>query len=229
MKFRIFLVILLGIGLTALIVMLLGLFPGALADGGWANLTYLLILLLVVGSGVLLGRDIGIKFALNSVVVWIAIFAFVVLGYSFRHDLERMWGRISGELRPAAGQQAGPRAIAYRQSGDGHYHIEAKVNGASIRFLVDTGATDIVLSQDDARRAGIDPAKLNYTRVYSTANGTVRGAPVDLRRLVVGPLQFTGVRASVNEGRMRGSVLGMTFLRRFRSYDVTNGVLTLRY
>ena len=227
---RLFLIVLFVAGLAGLTILLLTRFPGAIEGGwDWADLTYLLVLALVIGSGTLLWRDIGLKFAVNSVVVWIGIFALLVLGYSFRHDLERLWGRVGGELRPSAGQQAGPRALAYRLSDGGHYYIEAIVNGARIRFLVDTGATDIVLSRADARRAGFDPGRLRYSKVYSTANGTVRGAPVTLRRLDVGPLRFSDIRASVNEGQMRGSLLGMSFLRQFRSYEVKDGVLTLRY
>ena len=83
-------------------------------------------------------------------------------------------------------------------------------------------------SSADARRLGFDPDALAYTQVYSTANGTVRGAPVILREVAVGPIRVRDVAASVNDAPMAGSLLGMSFLGRLSAYEVSNGSLTLR-
>jgi aspartyl protease family protein len=111
----------------------------------------------------------------------------------------------------------------------GHYVIEASVNGAPVTFLVDTGASDIVLTVDDARRIGLQPRTLDYSERYATANGEVRGAPVTLRELRIGQLRLFDVAASVNEAPLGISLLGMDFLEQLSSYEVERGRLVLRW
>jgi clan AA aspartic protease (TIGR02281 family) len=111
----------------------------------------------------------------------------------------------------------------------GHYVIEASVNGAPVTFLVDTGASDIVLTVDDARRIGLQPRTLDYSERYATANGEVRGAPVTLRELRIGQLRLFDVAASVNEAPLGISLLGMDFLEQLSSYEVERGRLILRW
>ena len=114
-------------------------------------------------------------------------------------------------------------------SAGGHYVIEAVVNGAPVTFLVDTGASDIVLTMADAERLGLQPATLRFTQRFATANGEVRGAPVVLREIRVGQFSLFDVPASVNEAPLRVSLLGMSFLRQLDGYGVENGRLVLRW
>jgi aspartyl protease family protein len=106
--------------------------------------------------------------------------------------------------------------------------VTATVNGLPVDFLVDTGASDIVLSPADAARLGYAPESLHFTRQYVTANGIGRGAPVRLGSLAVGPIAYADLPASVNEAPMAESLLGMTFLRRLESYEVRRDVMILR-
>ncbi len=85
-----------------------------------------------------------------------------------------------------------------------------------------------MLSPADARRLGFDLGRLAFTEYYATANGTVRGAPIRLDEIVVGPIRLTNLRASVNEAAMDTSLLGMSFLNRLDSYEVRGDTLTLR-
>jgi aspartyl protease family protein len=110
----------------------------------------------------------------------------------------------------------------------GHFTVTATVNGRPVDFLIDTGASDIVLSPADARRIGYDPDRLSFTRQYYTANGIGRGAPVRLDSLAIGPIAYDGLTASVNEAPMSESLLGMSFLRRLDSYEVRRDVMILR-
>ena len=226
-----------AIALGGLVVFLALRFDDALESStDYLRLSYFVLLALLVSSGVFGWRRLGgrelfreLGSTIKIALAWVAIVAVLVLGYSYRHELGALKDRIVGELMPASPTAAGPRRIAVRAAANGHFYIDARVNGARVRFLIDTGATDIVLSPDDARRVGIDLKRLRFTNVYRTANGTVRGAPVRLRTLVVGPVRFADLPASVNGAPMRGSLLGMTFLRRFKGYAVRNGVLTLDY
>lgn len=82
----------------------------------------------------------------------------------------------------------------------GHFVIEVAVNGTPVTFLVDTGASDVVLTMDDARRLGLRPRTLRYSQRFQTANGEVRGAPVTLREVRLGQLRLFDLPASVNQG-----------------------------
>ena len=111
----------------------------------------------------------------------------------------------------------------------GHYVIEAVVNGAPVTFLVDTGASDIVLTMADAERLGLQPSTLRFTQRFATANGETRAAPVVLREMRIGQFSLFDVPASVNEAPLQVSLLGMSFLRQLNGYGVENGRLILRW
>lgn len=226
-----------AIGLGGLVYYLISRNPGAIGTAGEGfGLLYLVLIGLVAGSSILGYRGLRASGGLReigslakSAAAWAAIAVVLVLGYSYRSELGRLKDRLMGELAPASPIATGPRSIVVRAGPGGHFSIDTQVNGRAVRFLIDTGATDIVLSPDDARRVGFDLRRLRYTRAYRTANGTVSGAPVVLNDLVVGPLRFTRLAATVNGAPMRGSLLGISFLKRFRSYEVKDNVLTLRY
>ncbi|WP_162913246.1 TIGR02281 family clan AA aspartic protease [Rhodospirillaceae bacterium SYSU D60014] len=218
-----------GAAFLALVVFLVDRFPGALDDTtSQARLVYLLLLLTVLGGSVLLHARARPGTTLRHAAVWIAIGMGLVIVYSYRDLLPELQSRLMGELMPQRGVAVGDGAISFRARDDGHFHAEAMVDGVAVLFLVDTGASEVVLSPDDARRLGFDPDRLAYTQVFHTANGTVRGAPVRLGEIVIGPIRLANVRASVNEAPMPRSLLGMTFLGRLSGYEVSGGELTLR-
>ncbi|MGF1610294.1 MAG: TIGR02281 family clan AA aspartic protease [Kiloniellales bacterium] len=129
-----------------------------------------------------------------------------------------------------AGDEAAlSREITIRKDVSGHFLLTARVEGVAIRFLVDTGASDVVLSPDDAQRLRLNSRNLNYSREYQTANGTVRAAPVTLRDLQIGQLEVYDLEASVNEAPMGISLLGMSFLERLDGYAVEGNTLILRW
>ena len=109
---------------------------------------------------------------------------------------------------------------------NGHYHLTAIVNGTPLRFVVDTGATDVVLSTSDAERVGIDLDTLVYSGRARTANGEVRIAPVRID-ITLGDTQARGLRASVNEDDLFQSLLGMSYLSRFSRVEIARGELIL--
>ena len=111
----------------------------------------------------------------------------------------------------------------------GHFLVEAVVNGEPVDFMVDTGASHIILTLDDARRVGFRPANLQFSQRFQSANGPVPAAPVELRELRVGQLRLFDVEASVNAGPLPISLLGMSFLRQLTSYEVARGRLILRW
>jgi clan AA aspartic protease (TIGR02281 family) len=111
----------------------------------------------------------------------------------------------------------------------GHFLLKAVVNGVPINFMVDTGASHVVLTIPDARRIGFTANDLEFTQEFESANGTVRAAPVKLRELRIGQFSVYGLEASVNGGPLPISLLGMSFLQRLDSYEVADGRLILRW
>ncbi len=111
----------------------------------------------------------------------------------------------------------------------GHFLVDGEVERARIRFLVDTGATMVVLSPADAERAGFTPDRLSFSQEVSTANGTVRVAPVTLRKFKVGQIVLRNVDAVVNSAPMRVSLLGMSFLKRLDGWQVKGDKLYLAW
>ena len=158
---------------------------------------------------------------------WAAIALVLLFGYSYRHAVLRLGERLIGEIMPQRGTVVGD-AVSFRAVANGHFLVEAEVNGVALRLLVDTGASDVILSPADARRLGFDVATLDYSRRYRTANGIVFGAPVRLGQVRVGPIVLDDVRASVNGAEMARSLLGMSFLGRLGGYSVSDDTLTLK-
>jgi aspartyl protease family protein len=101
------------------------------------------------------------------------------------------------------------------RSSDGHYYLTVEVSGNPVRFMVDTGATNVVLSQADARNLGIDTSSLVYLGEAQTANGIVRTSRVKLTDVALGPWLDPVVPAWVSEGQMDGSLLGMDYLGQY--------------
>jgi clan AA aspartic protease (TIGR02281 family) len=126
--------------------------------------------------------------------------------------------------------RAGPaaRTLIYRIDQRGHVALTAMVNGAPVRFLVDTGASRVTLTAEDARAAGIDPGRLVFNQRSQTANGLAREAPVTLREIRIDRLSIDNVSAAVNEN-LTVSLLGMSFLRRLKSFEMRDGALTISW
>ena len=117
--------------------------------------------------------------------------------------------------------------MTLRPGHGGHYFLTAEIGGADIDFLVDTGASLIALSYEDAERVGLDPDSLDYTGRVQTANGITLVAPVTLDTVRVGQLEVDRVEAVVTRASMGTSLLGMSFLRRLEGYQVEDGNLVL--
>lgn len=121
------------------------------------------------------------------------------------------------------------RLVEITPSKYGHFITRASINGAKIATLVDTGASVVALSYEDAERAGLKPARLNYDQQVDTANGIVKAAPITLDRVVVEGIEVRNVEGMVmRKGTMRGSLLGMSFLRRLQGFRVEYGALYLK-
>lgn len=209
---------------------LAGAFPGSVSsDFEMARMVRLFGILALVASGIALSPRIPFGETVRNLAIWVGITAVLVLGFSFQDELQFVWQRVRAELVPSYPVQGEPNEMVLAESANGQFRIIGMVNGLEVNFLVDTGASDTVLTPSDAGRLGIDIESLDFSRVYQTANGLGYGAPMALDTLSVGPLVFYDFPASINQSEMGSSLLGMSFLRRLDSFEVRDRRLYLRW
>ena len=183
-------------------------------------LIYLLLLLLFVGGGTILAFRGRLGAMLKQASAWALIFATVVIGYGLFND-QRNRSLVNQSFFTEEGRVEIPRGQ------DGHYHVVMGVNGVPIEFVVDTGASQLVLTERDARRAGIDVSNLAFTGRANTANGLVKTAPVRLDEIQFGGISDRNIAAVVNGGEMNQSLLGMSYLESFGRIEISGGRLIL--
>ena len=185
------------------------------------QLIYLLLLLLMVAGWFFMQNRQGLNKTLQQLAVWGMIFVGVAAGYG-------LWGDISRtSALPQQSYEAGLGTVTIPRARDGHYYLTAQINDQPVRFVVDTGATDMVLTRADARAVGLDPDTLNYLGRAGTANGEVRTAFVRLDEVRLGEVRDINVPAVVNQGEMSQSLLGMGYLQRWGRIEIANGELIL--
>jgi aspartyl protease family protein len=139
--------------------------------------------------------------------------------------------RLAAAVTPPPRPKPVSNLLSYRADRGGQFIVEAWVNGAKLRFLVDTGAYAVVLTPEDARAAGLTHAMLSYSERLNTAHGTARGATTTLREIRLDQLSIAEVPAVVveEEGSLAISLLGMSFLKRLDGYSIRDGVLTIEW
>ncbi|PHS26653.1 MAG: TIGR02281 family clan AA aspartic protease [Robiginitomaculum sp.] len=158
----------------------------------------------------------------QQAMAWVLIFLGVVA-------VVGLWGDIRQTVRPRQSVVTGTNSIKVPRAPDGHYYMTLKINGTPIDFLVDTGASQVVLTQNDATRIGIKVEDLAFTGRAMTANGEVRTAPVRLEQVELGPVRDHNIRAWVNQGDLEQSLLGMSYLQRWSKIEITaQGLLLIR-
>lgn len=179
-----------------------------MSEDTWMRLIYLSVLLVAVAGWLVVEFRHRLGQTLRLAMAWGLIFLGVMAGVG-------LWGDVRPQLIPRQSVIEG-EAIEVPRAPDGHFYLTLVINGVPVRFVADTGASNMVLTQKDAERLGINPADLVYLGQARTANGTVRTARVKLPVVELGPYRDENFPAWVNEGEMFGSLLGMEYLSLYR-------------
>lgn len=186
----------------------------------FGQVIYLVLLLVAVGSWVFVQNRQGLGKTVQQLAVWAFIFLGVIAGIG-------LWDDIRSTISPQQSMVSNTGQIEVPRSADGHYYLTLDVDDVPITFLIDTGATDVVLNANDARRVGINPENLAYLGRANTANGEVRTASVRLDSITLGNVTDKNIRVWVNQGELGQSLLGMAYLQRWSSIEIRNGSLLL--
>ena len=183
-----------------------------------------LIFLIVLGAAVVFWffahHRQSVNKTLQQAVVWGLLFLGVIAGYG-------LWQDVRDDILPRQAVFDEQGRVEVPLSPDGHYYLTLDVNGAPIEFVVDTGASGIVLRQKDAAATGLPMNELVYLGRALTANGEVRTAPVRLDSMALGSIVDYDVSAVVNEGDLDRSLLGMDYLRYWDRIEITQNALIL--
>lgn len=215
--------------LVVLLILLSRAFPGGEDALTSPDLIQTVAVLALVSSSLLFVRQFKLKETVRNILLWVGVAGILLIGFSFQEELFALGRRLRAELIPGYPTQTAANEIVISANDGGGFHVYGAVNGVPIRFLVDTGASSIVLSPADAKRLGIDLTTLTFNRAYETANGIGYGASTTVDELTVGHIRLTNMPVSINGAPMRNSLLGMTFLNRMKSFSITGRKLILRY
>lgn len=226
--------IILGIIGIALILLITNSDKGSLlgvSNDKFASAVFLGIWATIIGAAII-PRSGGLKQAARNAVAWIAIILVLMSGYIYRFELQDVGSRLTAGLIPgspiSSQAESGRNQVMLIRDNNGHFELTAAVNGTEIRFLVDTGASSVVLSHFDAVRAGIDTKNLSYSIPVSTANGMTQTARASLGTLDIGEIKRNNIPVMVaREGNLSTSLLGMNYLNTLWSFEMRSDRLIL--
>jgi len=182
--------------------------------------------LIIVGSA-LAARRVPFAKAWKMALAWVAIFAALFLLFAFRYDFRAIGQRLRVAIDPEAGIVSG-ETLRIPMSDDGHFWVRGTVNGIERRFLIDSGATTMVLSGNTVRDASIAPDGDGFASIVNTANGTVAANRVSIDRLRIGPITRDGLAAVTAPEFGDVNVLGMNFLSTLSGWGVEGKTLVLK-
>ena len=192
---------------------------------------YLGVLGLVIAGGVLNRRRLGET--VRALGMWALIVFVLVAGYQYRYELQDVASRVTAGLIPGSplsiNDADGSIAVVLDKLANGHFEVDAQINGAPVRMMIDTGATTTVMTAQDAAQAGIETSMLNFQVPVSTANGQALAARAVIQEIRVGAIDRRSMPVLVAaEGMLQQSLLGMNFIGTLSGFDIRGDRMTLR-
>lgn len=165
-----------------------------------------------------------------NIFIWLIIFIALIIIYAFRFELETIKDRILAVIIPSYSWTNDEGRLVIARHKNGHFYLDAYTKDKEkIHFLIDTGASDIALTHEDARKLGFNLSNLKYTRQYSTANGISSAAPVRIPQLTIGDKIFYNLEGHITSGGLDISLLGMSIIDDFKDFKITQDMLILSY
>ncbi len=228
-----FVFLVLGAGLVLLVVNHDSGQTFGIANEDFGQIIFLMPIAGLLSVGILAGGRGNLRQIIRYMAIWLVIIMGLVVAYLYRDDFREVGARLSAGLMPGSAvittTTDGINEVIIHKTMGGHFQTGVDINGQSVSMLVDTGASTVVLTFDDARRIGLEPNDLSYSVTVATANGRASAAPVHLDEVAIGPIVRRNVRAMVaQDGRLDQSLLGMTFLSQLGSLQMKTDELRLR-
>ena len=152
--------------------------------------------------------------------IWFVIFLLAILS-------ALIWENHLDKKANGDNFNSGQNELVLKRSRNGHFYINLKINNYQIDFLVDTGASSIILSNNDGKKLGFDTEALSYWKSASTANGEILISPIILDEIRMGPIRYSNVKAFISQKNMEKSLLGMSFINRFKKLEINQSKMTI--
>lgn len=210
------------IGMALLLLSLSLAFP--VTSGFDPYLVRAMIILFIFGGAAAFWSRSSLMRLMKIAGIWTLVIVAISGFYLYRSDFG---DRFMAALDPAGVVSTGEGLIVQR-SRDGHFWLRARFNGVPLLMMVDTGASNVVLSPNDAQKVGLSSNQLNFSGRADTANGSVSFARATITSVGIGDQTFYDVPVTVNGAEMQGSLLGLTLLDRFASVEFRGDTLILR-
>lgn len=184
------------------------------------QMAYLALLLVAISGYFISENRFSLGQTLRHALIWIFIFigALAVVG---------LWQNMKNDISPRQTYISETGQITLPRAYDGHFYAQLMLNGSPVDFVIDTGASNVVLTKKDAERAGIDLSALRFFGRAMTANGQTRTAPARIARVEIEDIMDFNVEVWVNEGEMPQSLLGNTYLQRFTKIEIGKNEMIL--
>ena len=150
-----------------------------MTSGDTSSLIYSLLVLMMVAGG-LFARKLPIGQTLKFAGAWVGIFALGFVLFSFRGEAGALWQRITADFNPSAPRMK-DGTVRIAKGEDGHFHVDSKINGRSVRFLIDSGATQTALSVGAAQTGNVEVSRQAFLCLsIPPTDQPQRGAPASL-------------------------------------------------
>lgn len=189
------------------------------------SLIYAILLLVLVGSS-LFAHRLPLRQTLKMAITWLLIFATAFVLFTFRNEFKSIWARLHNEISPG-GSVATDGSLRVAKAPDGHFWVDAQVNGKALRFMIDSGATTTSLSEADATSAGIDVDARGFPVVVETANGTAAMKRGRIAQLRIGNIAREDFPVLVSDTLGDTNLLGMNFLSSLAAWRIEGETLIL--
>ena len=192
----------------------------------WSNVIYILILIVLLIMG-FSHKEMPIKKIFEFVGLWIVFALLALVLYSYRFEFSETKDRVLSDLFPSKAINKNHEQLILNIAQDGHYYLNVKIKNQEVRFMIDTGASDVVIDEKIASKLGYDLKKINYNKVFQTANGQSYGASISFDEVDVSGIKFYNVQASITNSDLVIPLLGMSFLQKFYKYEFYRDKLIL--
>ncbi|MGN6279216.1 MAG: retropepsin-like aspartic protease family protein [Sphingomonas sp.] len=190
-----------------------------------ANVLFLVLLLVLVGSSVV-ARRMPIGQMAKMALAWVAIFAVAMLIVAGRHRIAAVWSDLTGGFSDG-GQSVQGGIVRIAKADDGHFWAVAEINGVRRRMLIDSGATVTAISSATAKAAKLDLNESPFGTTLSTANGDIAVTRSSIDDLKIGTIETHDLDAVVSPAFGDTDILGMNFLSRLKGWRVEGDTLIL--
>jgi aspartyl protease family protein len=194
------------------------------ADG--PSLVWGIVSLLMVVSA-LAARRLPLGQTIKMASAWIAIFAGMFVVFSFRPEIKAVWQRVHADLSGTANQSIEGGKITLTRGDDGHFQILATANGKPIQFVIDSGATNTMISGEAAQDVGIEVDRSGFPVFLDTANGTSRAFRAEIALFKLNSIEVKDMKVLVSDTLGNTNLLGMDFLSGLRIWRVEGDKMML--